>query len=125
MFGGVVLSLARQPVQAQDTFGIIGRCDIPISSIGIPLPLVITLVWRCSCTFSDAHSVGISIYAWAATNGKAYQASAPTAADLVYSLCAFLTAIGVMMTARLGVASPTATTGYDWTSSRPRWSAPA
>jgi len=33
---------------------------------------------------------------------------------LVYTLCAFLTAIGgVMMTARLGVASPTAATGYE------------
>jgi ribose transport system permease protein len=33
---------------------------------------------------------------------------------LVYTLCALLTAVGgVMMTARLGVASPTAATGYE------------
>jgi ribose transport system permease protein len=119
MFRGVVLGLTEgQPVRGLgDTFGIIGRYDIPIGSIGIPLPLVITLVLAVLVHIFLTRTVwGYRIYALGGNETAAGLSGINTSGVkiLVYTLCAFLTAIGgVMMTARLGVASPTAATGYE------------
>ena len=119
MFRGVVLGLTEgQPVRGLgDTFGIIGRYDIPIGSIGIPLPLVITLVLAVLVHIFLTRTVwGYRIYALGGNETAAGLSGINTngVKILVYTLCAFLTAIGgVMMTARLGVASPTAATGYE------------
>jgi ribose transport system permease protein len=119
MFRGVVLGLTEgQPVRGLgDTFGIIGRYDIPIGSIGIPLPLVITLVLAGLVHIFLTRTVwGYRIYALGGNETAAGLSGINTngVKILVYTLCALLTAIGgVMMTARLGVASPTAATGYE------------
>jgi ribose transport system permease protein len=119
MFRGVVLGLTEgQPVRGLgDTFGIIGRYDIPIGSIGIPLPLVITLVLAVLVHIFLTRTVwGYRIYALGGNETAAGLSGINTngVKILVYTLCALLTAIGgVMMTARLGVASPTAATGYE------------
>jgi ribose transport system permease protein len=119
MFRGVVLGFTEgQPVRGLGgTFGIIGRYDIPIGSIGIPLPLVITLVLAVLVHIFLTRTVwGYRIYALGGNETAAGLSGINTngVKILVYTLCAFLTAIGgVMMTARLGVASPTAATGYE------------
>jgi ribose transport system permease protein len=119
MFRGVVLGLTEgQPVRGLgDTFGVIGRYDIPIGSIGIPLPLVITLVLAVLVHIFLTRTVwGYRIYALGGNETAAGLSGINTngVKILVYTLCALLTAIGgVMMTARLGVASPTAATGYE------------
>jgi ribose transport system permease protein len=119
MFRGVVSGLTEgQPVRGLgDIFPIIGRYDIPIGRFGVPLPLVITLVLAVLVHIFLTRTVwGYRIYALGGNETAAGLSGINTGRVkiLVYMLCALLTAIGgVMMTARLGVASPTAATGYE------------
>jgi ribose transport system permease protein len=119
MFRGVVSGLTEgQPVRGLgDTFAIIGRYDIPIGRFGIPLPLVIMLVLAVLVHLFLTRTVwGYRIYALGGNETAAGLSGINTSRVkiLVYTLCAFLTAIGgLMMTARLGVASPTAAQGYE------------
>jgi ribose transport system permease protein len=119
MFRGVVSGLTEgQPVRGLgDTFAIIGRYDIPIGSIGVPLPLVIMLVLAVLVHIFLRRTVwGYRIYALGGNETAAGLSGINTdgVKILVYTLCALLTAIGgLMMTARLGVAAPTAAAGYE------------
>lgn len=119
MFRGVVSGLTEgQPVRGLgETFAIIGRYDIPIAGIGVPLPLVIMLVLAVLVHIFLTRSVwGYRIYALGGNETAAALSGINTSRVkiLVYTLCAALTAVGgIMMTARLGVASPTAAQGYE------------
>jgi ribose transport system permease protein len=119
IFRGVVSGLTEgQPVRGLgDSFAVIGRYDIPIGSIGVPLPLVIMLVLAVfSHIFLTRTVWGYRIYALGGNETAAGLSGINTsrAKILVYTLCALLTAVGgLMMTARLGVAAPTAAQGYE------------
>lgn len=107
-----------QPVRGLgDTFALIGRYDIPIGGIGVPIPLVITLVLAVLVHIFLTRTVwGYRIYALGGNETAARLSGINTTGVkiLVYTLCAFLTAIGgIMMTARLGVAAPLAGQGYE------------
>jgi ribose transport system permease protein len=119
MFRGVVSGLTEgQPVRGLgDSFALIGRYDIPIGGIGVPLPLVITLVLAVLVHIFLTRTVwGYRIYALGGNETAAGLSGINTGRVkiLAYTLCAFLTAIGgLMMTARLGVAAPLAAQGYE------------
>ncbi len=119
MARGLVSGLTEgQPVRGLgDTFAVIGRYDIPIGGIGVPLPLVIMLVLAVLVHIFLTRTVwGYRIYALGGNETAAGLSGINTGRVkiLVYTLCAFLTAIGgLMMTARLGVAAPTAAQGYE------------
>ncbi len=95
----------------------LGQYDIPIASLGVPLPLIFMLIFAVLTSLFLSRTVwGYRIYAV----GGNEMATALSGINtdrikiMVYSLCGFLSAIGgVLMTARLGVAAPTAAQGYE------------
>lgn len=95
----------------------LGQYDIPIAGLGVPLPLVFTLVFGLIASAFLARTVwGYRIYALGGNETATALSGINTdrVKLLVYSLCGLLTAIGgVLMTARLGVAAPTAAQGYE------------
>jgi ribose transport system permease protein len=100
-----------------DAFRFLGQHDIPIGSWGVPMPLIFMLLFGViTAIFLERTVWGYRIYAL----GGNEEATALSGINtdriklLVYALCGFLTAIGgVLMTARLGVAAPTAASGYE------------
>ena len=101
----------------QESFRVLGQYDLPLGPLAIPLPVLIMLGVAVLVGFLlDQTVMGRYIYvldsserALAATGVRVVQVKV-----LVYSLCGLLTAIGgLLMTARLGVAAPTAAMGYE------------
>jgi ribose transport system permease protein len=99
------------------TFRSLGQYDIPIAGMGVPLPLIFLLVIGViMSTFLGRTVWGYRIYALGGNETATALSGINTnrVKLMVYSLGGFLTAIGgVLMTARLGVASPTAGSGYE------------
>jgi ribose transport system permease protein len=99
------------------SFRTLGQYDIPIGNIGVPLPLVITLVLAVLTSLFLSRTVwGYRIYAVGGNETAARLSGINTDRTklLVYALCGLLTAVGgILMTARLGVAAPTAAQGYE------------
>jgi len=99
------------------TFRNLGQYDIPIAGWGVPLPLIFMLVLAVLTSIFLTRTVwGYRIYAVGGNETATGLSGINTdrVKVMVYSLCGFLTAIGgVLMTARLGVAAPTAAQGYE------------
>ena len=99
------------------TFRNLGQYDIPIAGMGVPLPLIFLLVIGVIMSVFLGRTVwGYRIYALGGNETATALSGINTnrVKLMVYSLGGFLTAIGgVLMTARLGVASPTAGSGYE------------
>jgi ribose transport system permease protein len=95
----------------------LGQYDIPIAGVGVPLPLIFMLVLAVLTSIFLTRTVwGYRIYAVGGNETATALSGINTdrVKVMVYSLCGFLTAIGgVLMTARLGVAAPTAATAYE------------
>ncbi len=95
----------------------LGQYDIPIAGLGVPLPLIFMLVFGLITSVFLTRTVwGYRIYALGGNETATALSGINTnrIKILVYSLCGLLTAIGgVLMTARLGVAAPTAAQGYE------------
>ncbi len=95
----------------------LGQYDIPIAGVGVPLPLIFMLILAVCTSFFLSRTVwGYRIYALGGNETATALSGINTnrVKLMVYSLCGFLTAIGgVLMTARLGVAAPTAAQGYE------------
>lgn len=95
----------------------IGQTDLPLGNWLIPLPVIIMLVLGVLCHLFLSKTVwGYRFY----TVGGNESAAVLAGIDVdrvkiqVYTLCGGLTAIGgILMTARLGVAAPTAALGYE------------
>lgn len=119
MARGLVQGLTQgQPVRGLgDQYMNLGRFEIPLGNIGIPLPLVIMLVVAVLVHLFLARTVwGYRIYAVGGNETAAGLSGINTdrVKLLVYTLSSFLTSIGgILMTARLGVAAPTAAQGYE------------
>jgi ribose transport system permease protein len=100
-----------------DSFRFLGQHDIPVGNVGVPLPLIFTLVFAFLSSMFLMRTVwGYRIYAvgGSETATRLSGISTDNVKIMVYSLCGLLTAIGgVLMTARLGVAAPTAAVGYE------------
>lgn len=100
-----------------ESFRNLGQYDIPIAGLGVPLPLIVMLVFAVlSAIFLTRTAWGYRIYALGGNETAAGLSGINTdrVKIMVYTLCAFLTSIGgILMTARLGVASPTAASGYE------------
>jgi ribose transport system permease protein len=106
------------PVQdLPQQFRYLGQFDIPLLGAGVPLPLIFTIVvCVIAAVFLTSTIWGYRIYA-VGGNEVASRLSGINTDNikiLVYTLSGFLTAIGgLLMTARLGVAAPTAASGYE------------
>jgi len=95
----------------------LGQFDIPFLGAGIPLPLVFVVVFGVVMAMFLKRTVwGYRIYAVGGNEVASGLSGISTdrVKIMVYILCAFLTAVGgILMTARLGVAAPTAASGYE------------
>jgi ribose transport system permease protein len=99
------------------SFRTLGQYDIPIGNVGVPLPLIFMLILAViTSLFLSRSKWGYRIYA-VGGNEEATRLSGISTDKIkimVYTLCGVLTAIGgVLMTARLGVAAPTAASAYE------------
>ncbi len=100
-----------------EQFRLLGQYQIPLGSWFLPLPVLIMLGLAVLISLLlDRTVVGNYIY----TLGSSEQALRVSGVNityvrvLVYTLCGMLAAIGgVLLTARLGVAAPTAAVGYE------------
>lgn len=99
------------------SFRFLGQYDVPFLGVKIPLPAIYMVVLAIIMAFFLARTIwGYRIYAL----GGNEQATALSGINierlklLVFTLSGLLAGIGgVIMTARLGVASPTAASGYE------------
>jgi ribose transport system permease protein len=95
----------------------LGQYDIPIAGVGVPLPLIFMLILGVIMSlFLTRTTWGYRIYAVGGNETATGLSGINTGRVklMVYSLCGLLTAIGgILMTARLGVAAPTAAQGYE------------
>lgn len=99
------------------SFIMLGQLDVPIGSWQVPLPVIIMLILAVLVSLFLSRTVhGRHIYA-VGGNEEAARVSGINIKRVklfVYTIGGFLTAIGgILMTARLGVAAPTAATGYE------------
>jgi ribose transport system permease protein len=116
---GISYGVAKgQPVRGlPKEFNLLGQYDVSIFGIEVPLPVILMFVIAIIMWLFLTRTVwGYRIYAL----GGNEQATALSGINtgrikvLVYTLCGLLTAIGgLLMTARLGVAAPTAALGYE------------
>ena len=98
-------------------FRFFGQYDMPIFGLKVPLPVIIMLVLAVIVSLFLSRTIwGYRIYA-VGGNEQATSLSGINTGNiklLVYALCGLLTAVGgLLMTARLGVAAPTAALGYE------------
>jgi ribose transport system permease protein len=95
----------------------LGQYDIPIAGMGVPLPLIFMLVFSLITSVFLSRTVwGYRIYALGGNETATALSGINTnwVKIMVYSLSGLLSGIGgVLMTARLGVAAPTAADGYE------------
>jgi ribose transport system permease protein len=106
------------PVQdLPQQFRYLGQFDIPLLGAGVPLPLIFMIVvCVVAAVFLTSTIWGYRIYAVGGNEVASGLSGINTDSIkiLVYTLSGFLTAIGgLLMTARLGVAAPTAASGYE------------
>jgi ribose transport system permease protein len=99
------------------SFRTLGQHDIPVGNLGVPLPLIFMLVLAViTSLFLSRTTWGYRIYA-VGGNEQATRLSGISTDKvkiMVYTICGLLTAVGgVLMTARLGVAGPTAGSAYE------------
>jgi ribose transport system permease protein len=119
MFRGLCYGLTGGwPVRdLPQSFRNLGQYDIPIAGLGVPLPLIFMLVAAVLVSIFLTRTVwGYRIYAVGGNETATRLSGIDTDRTkiMVYSLCGFLTAIGgILMTARLGVAAPTAAQAYE------------
>jgi ribose transport system permease protein len=116
---GIVFGLAGGwPIlDLPSSFRYLGQADISLGPLAFPVPvLVMILLAVLVFVFLRRTILGRYIYAL----GENEQAlivtgvGLPQIKTIVYLLCGALTATGgILMTARLGVAAPTAATGYE------------
>lgn len=107
-----------QPVRGlPEAFNFLGQYDVPIAGMGVPLPVIVMFIIAIIMSLFLSRTVwGYRIYALGGNEQAATLSGINTGRVkiLVYTLCGFLTAIGgLLMTARLGVAAPTAALGYE------------
>jgi len=99
------------------SFRDLGQYDAPIGPFGVPLPLIFMLAFAVIMAIFLIRTVwGYRIYAVGGNETATRLSGINTARVkiMVYSLCGLLTAVGgVLMTARLGVAAPTAGNAYE------------
>jgi ribose transport system permease protein len=99
------------------SFSFFGQYYIPLFGLGIPVPLIFVLVLGVIMSLFLIRSIwGFRIFAVGGNETAARLSGISTdrIKIMVYTLAAFLTAIGgVLMTSRLGVAAPTAASGYE------------
>ncbi|MBC7251646.1 MAG: ABC transporter permease, partial [Anaerolineae bacterium] len=98
-------------------FRALGQYDLKLAFLSIPLPVLFMLALAVLVSLLMGKTVlGTYIYALA-NSERALLVSGVNVArikTLVYTLCGMLTAVGgILMTARLGVAAPTAAMGYE------------
>ena len=119
MARGLVTGVTKgQPVRGLgDAFINLGRYDIQIGNWGVPLPLIFMLVLAVVVHIFLTRTVwGYRIYALGGNETAAGLSGINTGRVkiMVYTLCALLASVGgILMTARLGVAAPTAASGYE------------
>jgi ribose transport system permease protein len=119
MFRGLCYGLTGGwPVRdLPQSFRNLGQYDIPIAGLNVPLPLVFTLALALVVSIFLTRTVwGYRIYAVGGNETATRLSGINTDRTkiMVYSICGLLTAIGgILMTARLGVAAPTAAQGYE------------
>ncbi len=99
-------------------FRMLGQHDLPLGSLSLPLPVLFMLGLAVLVSLLMSKTVlGNYIYTLASSE-RALLVSGVNVVQikaLVYTLCGMLTAIGgILMTARLGVAAPTAAVGYEF-----------
>lgn len=100
-----------------ENFRNLGQYDIPIAGVGVPLPLVFTIAFAIIMWLFLARTVwGYRVYAVGGNETAAGLSGINTGRVkiMVYSLCGLLAGLGgILMTARLGVAAPTAAASYE------------
>jgi len=98
-------------------FNFLGQYDLPVFGFGVPLPAIVMFVLAIIVSLFLTRTVwGYRIYALGGNEQAAGLSGINTGRIkiLVYTLCGLLTALGgLLMTARLGVAAPTAASGYE------------
>jgi ribose transport system permease protein len=99
------------------SFSYLGQYDIPFFRLGIPVPLIFVLIIGIIMSLFLVRSIwGFRIFAVGGNETAARLSGINTdrIKIMVYTLASFLTAIGgILMTSRLGVAAPTAASGYE------------
>lgn len=99
------------------SFTLLGQHDVPVGPFNAPLPVIIMLALAVFASlFLSRTTVGRHIYAVGGNEEAARVSGINTnrVKMFVYISCGMLSAIGgILMTARLGVAAPTAATGYE------------
>jgi ribose transport system substrate-binding protein len=98
-------------------FRFLGQSGLPLGPLSVPLPFAFVLgISLLISLLTNQTLLGRYIYALADSE-QALVISGINVAKVkvvTYMLCGFLTAVGgLLMTARLGVATPTAATGYE------------
>jgi ribose transport system permease protein len=98
-------------------FRMLGQYDLPVGAWAVPLPIFFVLgIALLVSLLLNGTVMGRYIYTLS-SGERALLVSGVNVAHvkvLVYTLCGLLAAMGgLLMTARLGVASPTAATGYE------------
>jgi ribose transport system permease protein len=116
---GIIFGLAGGwPVRdLSPSFRFLGQADIRLGSLPIPVPvLVMSVLALLVYALLNRTILGRYIYALG-DNEQALIVTGiglPQIKTVVYTLCGTLTAVGgILMTARLGVAAPTAAVGYE------------
>ena len=106
------------PVQdLAQSFRNLGQLDIPLFGAGVPLPLLFMILFAAiMALFLNRTIWGYRVYAVGGNEVASGLSGINTdrVKIMVYTLAAFLAAVGgILMTARLGVAAPTAANGYE------------
>lgn len=116
---GVVYGVTQgQPVMGlPESFMAIGRVDIPIFGLNVPLPVILMLLIAVIMHIFLSRTVwGYRIYALGGNEQSTRLSGVNTTRMklLVFTLAGLLAATGgLLMTARLGVAMPNAALGYE------------
>lgn len=116
---GVIFGLTRgAPARnLPGNFVFLGQYNIPLGDLGLPLPVIAMLVLAGLTSVLLTRTVlGGYIYSLGSDEIATWQAGINVAwlKVVIYILAGILAAVGgILMTARLGVASPTAADGYE------------
>lgn len=116
---GICYGVAKgQPVRGlPKDFNFLGQYDLPVFGFDVPLPVIVMFILAIMMSLFLTRTVwGYRIYALGGNEQAAGLSGINTGRIkiLVYTLCGSLTALGgLLMTARLGVAAPTAALGYE------------
>ena len=116
---GIIFGLAEGwPIRdLPSDFRFLGQANVYVGPLAIPVPLLITIILAVLVYIILSKTVlGRYIFSLG-DNEQALIVTGvglPGLKTIVYTLCGALTAVGgILMTARLGVAAPTAATGYE------------